>query len=259
MGGSPMADRLSGESALVTGASSGNGREIALLFAEEGASVTVADIREEPREGGSPTHELIEEQGGEAQFVETDVSEIGALQEAIDRTVEEFGSLDVMVNNAGVYPGLQPVTDVDEEDYDWLMDINLKGVVFGSKLAADVMSDQEDGGSIINLSSIAGLNGFDQSSLYCASKGGVANVTRELAMELGPDGIRVNAINPGIIETAMTTEDEEVAGSMTETIPLRRDGKPEDVADAALFLASDEASYVSGHNLVVDGGLTAGP
>lgn len=253
-----MTERLSGDVALVTGASSGNGRAIALTFAEEGASVTIADVREEPRKGGTPTHELIEERGGNAQFVETDVSDVDAMQRAIDETVETFGSLDVMVNNAGVFPGLQPVSDVDEEDYDWLMNINLKGTLFGSKLAAEVMRDQEDGGAIVNLSSIAGLNGFDDSPLYCASKGGVANLTRELAMELGPDGIRVNAINPGVIETAMTTEDEEVAGTMTETIPLRRDGLPEDVADAALFLASDEASYVSGHNLVVDGGLTAG-
>lgn len=253
-----MTERLDGAVALVTGGSSGNGREIALTFAEEGARVTVADVREEPREDGTPTHELIEQRGGEAQFVETDVSDVDALQQAIDETVEAFGALDVMVNNAGVFPGMQPITEVDEEDYDSLMDINLKGVVFGSKLAAEVMRDQEDGGAIINLSSIAGLNGFDDSSLYCASKGGVANLTRELAMELGPDGIRVNAINPGVIETAMTTEDEEVAGTMTETIPLQRDGLPEDVADVALFLASDESAYVTGHNLVVDGGLTAG-
>ena len=253
-----MTERLAGKAALVTGASSGTGRAIARTFAEEGASVTVADIRRDPREGGTPTHELVEESGGTAQFVETDVGDVDALQTAIDETVSAFGSLDVMVNNAGVFPGLQPISEVDEEDYEWLMDINLKGAVFGSKLAAAVMREQADGGAIVNLSSIAGLNGFVDSSLYCASKGGVANLTRELAMELGPDGIRVNAINPGVIETAMTTEDEEVAGTMVEEIPLRRDGKPEDVADVALFLASDESAYVSGHNLVVDGGLTAG-
>ncbi len=253
-----MTDRLAGKAALVTGASSGTGRAIALTFAEEGASVTVADVRRDPREGGTPTDELIEESGGDGQFVETDVSDVDALQTAIDETVSAFGSLDVMVNNAGVFPGLQPISEVDEEDYEWLMNINLKGVVFGSKLAAEVMREQGDGGAIVNLSSIAGLNGFTDSSLYCASKGGVANLTRELALELGPDGIRVNAINPGVIETAMTTEDEEVAGTMLEEIPLRRDGRPEDVADVALFLASDESAYVSGHNLVVDGGLTAG-
>ena len=253
-----MTDRLAGKAALVTGASSGTGRAIALTFAEEGASVTVADVRRDPREGGTPTDELIEESGGDGQFVETDVSDVDALQAAIDETVSAFGSLDVMVNNAGVFPGLQPISEVDEEDYEWLMNINLKGVVFGSKLAAEVMREQGDGGAIVNLSSIAGLNGFTDSSLYCASKGGVANLTRELALELGPDGIRVNAINPGVIETAMTTEDEEVAGTMLEEIPLRRDGRPEDVADVALFLASDESAYVSGHNLVVDGGLTAG-
>jgi NAD(P)-dependent dehydrogenase (short-subunit alcohol dehydrogenase family) len=253
-----MTDKLDGKAALVTGASSGNGRAIALRFAEEGASITVADIQEAPRQGGEPTHELIETEGGTAQFVKTDVSNPEDIQTAVERTVNAYGSLDIMVNNAGIFPGLQPVDEVDEDDYDGLMDVNLKGVLFGSKFAAEVMRDQDDGGAIVNMSSIAGLNGFDDSPLYCASKGGVANLTRELAMELGPDGIRVNAINPGVIETAMTTEDEEVAGTMVEEIPLRRDGEPEDVAGVALFLASDDAAYVSGHNLVVDGGLTAG-
>lgn len=248
--------RLNSEVSLVTGASSGIGRAIAVKLAEEGAWVTVADIREEPREGGKPTHELIEERGGSAQFVETDVSKVKEVREAIDRTVERFDTLDIMVNNAGVFPGLVPIEDIDEDDYDRIMDVNLKGAFFGSKLAAEKMQELGVEGSIVNISSIAGLFGFNQSSTYCASKGGITNLTRELALELGPDGIRVNAVNPGVIETAMTTEDEDVAGTMVEQIPLRRDGQTEDVANAVLFLASDESDYVTGHNLVVDGGYT---
>jgi len=247
--------RLENKTALVTGAASGIGRAIALRLAEEGAVVTVADIREEPREGGEPTAQLIEERGGKAQFIETDVSDVKQIEEAIERTTEEFGSLDVMVNNAGIYPGLVPFDEFSEEDYDKLMAINLKGTFFGSKLAAEKMKEEGTKGSIVNISSIAGLIGFNQSSTYCAAKGGVTNLTRELALELGPEGIRINAVNPGVIETAMTTEDEDVAGTMAEQIPLRRDGQPEDVANAVLFLASDESAYVTGHNLVVDGGF----
>jgi len=253
-----MADRLADDTALVTGASSGIGRAIALRFAREGANVVVADIREQPREGGEPTHDRIAaETDQRAEFVETDVSNVEAVREAVETATAAFGSLDVMVNNAGVFTADQPVDSIDEDDYDWLMEINLKGTYFGSKFAAEVMVDQPDGGAIINLSSVAGLVGYDGASTYCASKGGITNLTRELALELGPEGVRVNAINPGVIETAMTTEDTHVAGTMAETIPLRRDGQPEDVADAALFLASDESAYVTGHNLVVDGGYTA--
>jgi len=253
-----MADRLTDSTALVTGASSGIGRAIALRFAEEGADVVVADIREDPREGGEPTHERIDaETDRRAEFVETDVSQIGDIETAVEAATDTFGGLDVMVNNAGVFRANQPVETVEAEDYDWLMDINLRGAYFGSKLAAEVMADQDGGGSILNLSSVAGLIGYAGASTYCASKGGITNLTRALALELGPEGIRVNAINPGVIETAMTTEDAAVAGTMDEQIPLRRDGQPGEVADAALFLASDASSYVTGHNLAVDGGYLA--
>src|SRR6056297_2431851 len=251
-----MSERLQGKTALVTGGSSGNGRAIARRFAEEGANITVADVREDPRMGGEPTHDLIESEGGNAQYVHCDVSSIEDLHAAVDATVEAFGSLDVMVNNAGV-ERQKPLGEVTDEDYEWLMDINLKGVFFGSQAAVEVMREQEDGGSIINMSSIGGIRGLENSSLYCTSKGGVTNLTRQLAVEHGEADIRVNALNPGFIETAMTMEDGETAGGILEQTPLGRAGQPDEVADAALFLASDESSFVTGHNLVMDGGFTA--
>lgn len=251
-----MGDRLSGKAAIVTGASSGNGRAIARRFAEEGASITVADIREDPRMGGEPTHEFIADAGGEAQFLECDVSSITDLQEVVEATVDAYGSLDIMVNNAGVERQL-PIEEAGEDDYDWLMNINLKGVYFGCQAAIQQMLDQDDGGAIVNMSSMAGIRGLENSSLYCTSKGGVTNLTRELAVEHGENDIRVNALNPGFIETAMTTKDGETADNLLDQTPLGRAGQPEEVADATLFLASDESSYVSGHNLVMDGGFTA--
>lgn len=253
-----MTRRLEEKAAIVTGAASGIGRAIALRFAEEGATVVVADTREEPREGDVPTHDRIRSEGETSRFVRTDVSSVTDLEAVVAGTRDAYGRLDVMVNNAGIFPPQTDVTAVDEETYDEVLAVNLKGVYFGCRAAVDAMKEQDDGGVIINMSSIAGLAGYDRSSAYCASKGGVANLTRELAVEQGEHGIRVNALNPGIIETAQTRQDEdEVIGEFTDEIPLRRDGRPEDVADAAVFLASNEAGYITGHNLVVDGGYTA--
>lgn len=253
-----MTQRLAERTAIVTGAASGIGRAIALRFAQEGATVVVADVREDPREGGEPTHERIRSEGSTSRFIRADVSATADLEAVVAETVDTYGCLDVMVNNAGIFPPQTDITAIDEETYETVLDVNLKGVYFGSQAAIDVMQDQEFGGAIVNMSSVAGLAGYDRSSAYCASKGGVANLTRELAVEQGPHGIRVNALNPGIIETAQTRQDEEaVLGEYTDEIPLCRDGRPEDVADAAVFLASDEAAYVTGHNLVVDGGYLA--
>ena len=251
-----MVGKLSGKTALVTGASSGNGRAIARRFAEEDANIMIADIRDDPRLGGKPTHELIADAGGEAQFVECDVSSIADLQAAVSATVDAYGSLDIMVNNAGVERQL-PIEEVGEDDYEWLMDINLKGVYFGSQAAIQQMVEQDSEGVIINMSSIGGIRGLENSSLYCTSKGGVTNLSRELAVEHGKNDIRVNALNPGFIETAMTMEDGDTAGGILDQTPLGRAGQPEEVAEAALFLASDQSSFVTGHNLVMDGGFTA--
>ncbi|UIP00857.1 SDR family oxidoreductase [Halobaculum sp. CBA1158] len=275
-----MSDLLSGRVAVVTGAASGNGRAIARRYAEEGADVVVADVREEPREGGAPTVELIEaETDAAATFVECDVRDPAALESAV-AAAEAFGGVDVMVNNAGIYRP-ENFLESTEEQFDELMAVNAKGVYFGAQAAAKRMVARSEGDDapaasdaaagdagedphpvIINMSSAAGIRGEGRLVTYSMSKGAVRLFTYALADALGDAGIRVNAIHPGFVETAMTTQDVELVGTETEermaaTIPSGRFGQPEEVADAAVYLASDMASYVTGESLVVDGGMTS--
>ncbi len=250
---------LAEKAAVVTGGASGIGRAIATTFATAGADIVVADIREEPREDGVPTHERIAaETDAEATFCECDVTSMDDMGRAID-AADDFGGLDIMVNNAGILGPMGSVTDIDLEDYRDLLSINLESVFIGSKLAATRLIEQGTGGSIVNLSSIAGIQGYGELSPYCSAKAGVRNLTYSLADELGPHGIRVNAIHPGGIETAMTSEDfpihdSDQAVAATQAIPLRTFGQPEDVANGALFLASELASHITAESLLIDGG-----
>jgi NAD(P)-dependent dehydrogenase (short-subunit alcohol dehydrogenase family) len=253
---------LDGKTAVVTGGSSGIGRGIARGFAEHGAkAVVVADVREEPKEGGPPTHELLEEEtDASSVFVECDVTNRSDLTEALE-AAEAAGGIDVMVNNAGIWRA-EEFFDVTEESYQRMMDINLKGAYFGSQIAAERLVEG-DGGSIINISSIAGLFGNGDWPTYSASKGGLTMLTYSLAHRLGEHGVRVNAIHPGGIQTMIggeptdTEAAAEQAEQFTQMVPLGRYGQPEDIAGAATFLASDLSDYVTGESLVVDGGWTS--
>ncbi|PCR88988.1 SDR family oxidoreductase [Natrinema ejinorense] len=252
-----MTDLLAEQTAVVTGASSGIGRSIARTFAEHGADVVVADVRETPREGGTPTHELItDETEATATYVECDVSSVTDLEVTLDEA-ERIGSLDVLVNNAGIFRS-EEFLEVTPDEYEHLMGVNVKGAFFGTQLAARRMIET-GGGSVITVSSIAGFLGNGSYVTYCVSKGAIRLLTYAAAHRLGPDGIRVNAIHPGGIETEMM-EDAHMGPdeleAFTQAIPSRRIGDPEDIAGAAVFLASDLSRYVNGESLVVDGGYT---
>ncbi len=244
---------------VITGGSSGIGRGIALTYADRGADVVVADVRESPKEGGTPTHEKIEaETDRRAAFVDCDVTDVDDLHTAVE-VADELGGIDVMVNNAGIWRP-EEFLEVSEAEYQQVMDINAKGTYFGSQAAAKRMADT-GGGSIINISSVHGIYGNGGHPTYTVSKGGVRLLTYSLAHRLGDSGVRVNAIHPGAIDTEIGPEDLEGADEQMEQlkrmIPLGRQGTPDDVAGVATFLASDLAAYVSGASIVVDGGWTA--
>jgi NAD(P)-dependent dehydrogenase (short-subunit alcohol dehydrogenase family) len=249
---------LTDRTAVVTGATNGIGRAIALRFAEEGANVVIGDIQREPYlDDDDPTAEAVGDRDGDAVFVEADVTDYDAVDGLVESAVDEFGSIDVMVNSAGILDqGLVHETSV--EDWRTLMEINLDGVFYGSKAALSRMVDQPDGGNVVNISSISGQIGRQHAPAYCASKGAVTMLTRQNAIDYGPEGIRVNAVGPGGTLTAMVEEtmsDERRSYLESET-PMRRLARPEEMADAATFLASDMASYVNGHVLLVDGGFS---
>lgn len=251
--------RLEGRTAIVTGGSSGIGRGICLKLAEEGANVVVADVRSEPQLDESPTHEKIQEMGGEAEFIETDVSDEESVKDMVYQSAERFGKIDILVNNAGVHHSAS-VSDETEEGWDQILDVNLKGTFLCSKHVLQHMLEEDIEGDIVNIGSIAGLVGYGQSAAYCASKGGVVELTREMALDYGAEGINVNAVDPGVIKTAMTKdmrEDDETRQFMEQNTVTPRLGEPEDIANAVTFLASGESDFITGENLVVDGGWTA--
>ncbi|MBU0476603.1 3-oxoacyl-ACP reductase FabG [Patescibacteria group bacterium] len=250
---------LNGKVAIITGARRGMGRAHALVLAEAGAKVAVSDISEEDCQ---KVVEEIKEKGGEAIAIKCNVTEKGEVEEMVKKTVEKFGKIDILVNNAGIYQ-FKPFLELTEEEWDKTLDINLKGYFFCAQAVAKEMAKQKSG-VIVNIASVAmgqqGV-GFPNIVHYCASKGGIAAMTEAMALELAVYNIRVNAVSPGMIETPMidvVKSDPAAMKAMMARIPLGRVGKPEEVSNLVLFLASDKSSYMTGSIVVVDGGWLAG-
>ncbi len=251
--------RLKDKVALVTGGGTGIGRATALVFAKEGAKVAVTGRRKEPLE---ETVSEIESSGRQAIVVQGDVSVAKDAAEMVNKTVKAFGRLDILVNNAGVSYKPGGMVETDEDGWDVVMDINAKGVFLVSRYATPEL--EKTRGNIINIGSIFGLLGYPKVIAYCASKGAVVNLTRSMALDLAEKGIRVNCICPGVVETAMvrgwierSDNPEALTKELEADHPIGRLGQPEDIAYAHLYLASDEASWVTGAVLSVDGGYTA--
>ncbi len=252
--------RLERKVAVITGAASGIGRATAIRFAGEGASIVLADLN---REGGESAVRECKENGGHAVFQHTDVTQEAAIQAAIARAVKEFGRLDIMYNNAGPGGAVGPIEQVTVENWDRTMAVLLRAVFLGIKYAAPEMR-KAGGGSIISTASVSGLRGSPPGvHAYCAAKAGVINLTRSASVELAQDKIRVNCICPGGINTPLLYNrvpgGEDVSAQLLAHFqPIQRAGRPEDIAAMALFLASDDSEWVTGQEMVVDGGLTAG-
>jgi 3-oxoacyl-[acyl-carrier protein] reductase len=244
----PLKDQV----ALVTGASRGIGREIAIALAEQGVNVVVVDIREDLL---AETVKAVEAKGVKALALKADVSRFAEMEQVVGKTIEAFGRLDVLVNNAGITrDGL--LMRMKDEDWDAVLGVNLKGIFNGIKAASRPMLRQK-GGRIVNLSSVSGLRGNAGQANYASAKAGVIGLTKTAAQEFASRGITVNAVAPGYIDTAMTQAlTDEVKQKTLAAIPLGRYGTPRDIADAVVFLAGPGAGYITGQVLVVDGGMT---
>lgn len=247
---------LDGKVAVITGAAAGMGRASALLFAREGARVVLADVQ---LQGGESTASEIESAGGEAIFIRTDVSRSAEVRDLIATATAAFGKLDILFNNAGIEGSVSLFEDADEEDFDRVLAVNLRGVFLGMKYGLPELVKTR--GVVINTASLAGLAGVPGMAAYAASKGGVVQLTKTAALEYASAGVRVNCICPGYISTDMTTRlreaprDERLRRGAPN--PLGRAGTPEDIAGAALYLASDLSAFVTGVALPVDGGSLA--
>jgi NAD(P)-dependent dehydrogenase (short-subunit alcohol dehydrogenase family) len=243
--------------ALVTGAGSGIGRAAALAFVREGAKVVVADVA---TEGGNETVGRIEQAGGQGLFVKADVSAAASVEDMVRTAVEQFGGLDCAFNNAGIEGEQAPTDECTEQNWDRVLSVNLKGVWLCMKYEIAYMR-AHGGGAIVNAASVAGLVGFPNIPAYNASKGGVVQLTRTAALEYATDGIRVNAVCPGVIRTPMVERflggSPEAEAQFIAMEPVGRMGTPEEIAEAVVWLCSDGASFVTGVPLPVDGGLVA--
>ena len=252
--------QLEGKVALITGGASGIGRATALLFAREGAAVAVADMDDQRAQ--AVAQEIMDE-GGRATAVRCDVSQAADCQHAVQETVMAFGSLDILFNNAGIIRRAN-VLEISEEEWDRAMSVNVKSIYLMSRYAIPVM-EETGGGAIVNTGSGWGLTGGRNAVSYCASKGAVVNMTRAMALDHAAQQIRVNCVCPGDTDTGMLRSEAQQLGAATEAFlieaadrPLGRIGKPDDIAQAVLYLASEASSFVTGTTLVVDGGGLAG-
>jgi len=251
--------RLADKVAIITGAGVGIGRATALLFAKEGAKVVVVDC---DSEAGTKTVRLIEENGGAAIFLQVDVSKAADVKRMVERTVERYGRLDILVNNAGIYTQ-GDVVEAAEEEWDRILDVNLKGVFLCSKYSIPEMI-KGGGGSIVNIGSEAGIVGIKNQVAYNVSKSGVIALTKSMALDFALHNIRVNCLCPGrtltpLVEKviAEAQDPESTRRALEEDRPLKRMGRPEEIAAGILFLASDESPYATGSILSIDGGYTA--
>jgi NAD(P)-dependent dehydrogenase (short-subunit alcohol dehydrogenase family) len=253
---------LDGKTAIITGAGSGIGRASAQRFAREGANVVVADVVEDT---GRETVDLIEDAGGDATFVEVDVTDLDAVETMVDTAVETYGGLDFAHNNAGILTGFARVTDIEEEHWNRLFDINLKGIWACLKAELPVIEEQ-GGGAIVNTASEAGLVGMGGLANYSASKHGVVGLTKTVALEYATRGVRVNAIAPGPTDTNIQSHLQGGSGdpasfefdtSAMVDVPMDRNATPDEMAGVVAFLCSSDAAYITGHTLPVDGGQAA--
>lgn len=248
---------LDGKSAFVTGGASGIGQATALAFAERGARVLVADV---DTEGAQETLRLVELGGGEANFVSCDVGDSASVEAAVDRCVELYGRIDCAFNNAGILGDMTLTADCSEENFDRIMRVNLKGIWLSMKYEIPHMLRQ-GGGVIVNTASNAGMTGTPQLGVYSATKGGVVMLTRSAALEYARSNIRINCVCPGLISTPMVAQQAidypDAVANFTELEPIGRMGRPEEIAEAVVWLSSDAASFVTGHPMAVDGGILA--
>lgn len=248
---------FTGKVAIVTGGSSGIGRTTAIAFAREGAKVVIASRR---LEEGEETVKLVKEAGSDGFFIRTDVAKAADVSAMVEKTIERYGRLDYAFNNAGVEQAPTPLVDQTEESFEQIVNINIKGVWLSMKYEIPQML-KNGGGAIVNMSSVGGVIGVPGVSIYVASKHAVLGLTKSVALEYANSGIRINAVNPGAIETDMferfVEDSPQLRQQMMAMHPIGRTGKPEEIASAVVWLCSDGASFVTGQSITLDGGFTA--